>query len=99
MDEELIEDERVKEDLANSPEIKGWIAEERSMREKFMRKVIKENMKWHHKPMFWLYEALSDFFVPRVKIIHPESYQEGTYGVELYGKKYLCNYKPTQTHE
>lgn len=96
---EFNEDSSVKEDFAKDPEIKEWVEHEREERERFIRNILKKHMKWYHKPWFWIYEKMADFFAPRVYIIMPKDYQEGQFGVKLYGVEYLSDMKPTQTHE
>lgn len=87
----------LKKNFEEDPEVVAYIEKERKRKEDFMRLMLKKHLKWHHKPAFWLYEKLSDFFVPRVKVVVNEGYQD-EFGIEIYGEKYLMPDKPVQNN-
>ena len=78
-------------------EMQKWAEQERKRKEAFMRQMVRKHMLPWHRPLFWLYEKLADFFVPRVEIVHQQQggtghgtgYQQGYYGIKIYGQLYL----------
>jgi len=69
-------------------------------REVFIKKCIKLYLRPIDKILFFIFRKLADYFVDKVIIINDfeEGYQNGMYGVKIYGKHYIKTFKDVKKY-